>query len=78
MYAVADLNAPYLYPQPSLAAAWRETIGWALCGIYRETATGWKLVAKRMWGELEHVAKKQEPYEPPVLDLLLIALAAQV
>ena len=57
-YGLADLAAPFIQFKGTLGECYRQSKGFALCGIYRKEASGaWVKVASRYYSELTHESK---------------------
>lgn len=56
-YGLADIAAPFIQFKGTLGACYRESKGMALCGIYRQTSTGWKAVAIRYFDKFTPASK---------------------
>lgn len=57
IYGLADIAAPFIQYKGTLGACYRESKGMGLCGIYRQTNTGWKTVAIRYFNKFTPAKK---------------------
>lgn len=54
MYGLADLASPCIQFKGTLGECVRMAKGMGLCGIYKNTSSGWQEVAKRYWSKFTH------------------------